>query len=64
LISHEVIASLIANTTTKNGLKIKAEIDSGKYPTGLKVNDEEYAQINLKKAAFHGDWNYTIYPTK
>jgi hypothetical protein len=62
LISHEIIVSLIASTTTATGLKVKAELDRGFYPTGTKVSDEELAQVNLHPAAFHGEWNYRILP--
>src|ERR671938_1645344 len=64
LISHEVIVNLIANTTTQQGLTIKAALDTGRYPTGIKVTDHELGQVNLRKAKFHGEWNYTIRPTK
>ena len=33
LTSHEVIVNLIASTTTKAGLKIRAELDQNQYPT-------------------------------
>ena len=62
LISHEVIIQLIAATTTKTGLKIQAELDPGSYPTGIQISDEELAAVNLRRADFHGDWNYTILP--
>ena len=62
LVSHEVIVALIANTTTRAGLKIRAELDTSQYPTGTKVSDEELAAVNLKRHAFHGDWNYTLSP--
>jgi hypothetical protein len=64
LISHEVIVNLIANTTTQQGLTIKAALDTGRYPTGIKVTDQELDKVQLKKAKFHGEWNYTIMPTK
>ena len=64
LISHEVVVNLIANTTTQQGLTIKAALDTGRYPTGIKVTDQELDQVKLKKAKFHGEWNYTIMPTK
>ena len=62
LVSHEVIVNLIANTTTEKGLKIHAELDPHVYPTGIKVTDQELANVRLKKAAFHGEWNDTIIP--
>ena len=62
LVSHEVIVTLIANTTTRAGLKIRAELDTSQYPTGTKVSDQELASVNLKRHAFHGEWNYTLSP--
>ena len=63
LVSHEVIIQLIANTTTKAGLKIRAELDPGHYPTGTLVSDEQLAALNLKRSEFHGEWNYTLMPS-
>jgi hypothetical protein len=64
LVSHEVIVNLIANTTTQEGLTIRAELDRGKYPTGIKITDAELAQLNLKLDNFHGDWNYKVLPAR
>ncbi|HEY5311071.1 MAG TPA: ISAzo13 family transposase [Pirellulales bacterium] len=63
LVSHEVVVHLIANTVTRQGLKIRAELDKRSYAAGIKVTDEELAQVNLKPHSFHGNWNYTIQPT-
>ena len=62
LISHEVIVNLIAATTTRTGLKIEAELDANIYPTGIQVTDEELEKIQIERADFHGEWNYTIIP--
>jgi hypothetical protein len=43
-------------------LKIKAQLDSGVYPTGLKVSNQQLATVNLHPASFHGEWNYSIRP--
>ena len=64
LISHEVIIALIGATTSKEGLKIKAQIDSGIYQTGIEITPDEMARVNLVRQKFHGEWNYTISPTK
>jgi hypothetical protein len=64
LVSHDIIINLIAGTATKTGLKIRAELDRGSYPTGVAVADEELASVNLKRASFHGDWNYAIRPKR
>ena len=60
LISHEVIVDLIGTTRTKTGLRVKAELDTAKYPTKIKVSDDELEQVNLQVHDFHGEWNYTI----
>lgn len=62
LISHEVMLNLIANTKTKTGLSVNAELDSSQYPKGIKVHDAEFTAINIVRDDFHGDWNYSISP--
>jgi len=62
LVSHEIIIKLIGNTTTEAGLRVRTALDKRKYPTGKKVRDEQLKAVNIKAAAFHGDWNYTIRP--
>jgi len=62
LISRAVIVNLIGSTKTRSGLKIKAKLDLNEYPTGIKVPDEEFLKIKIKKNKFHGEWNYTISP--
>ena len=63
LTSLEVIVSLIANTTTQTGLRIKAKLDRKSYPLGEKISPEEFDGIRIHPAPFHGDWNYAISPT-
>lgn len=60
--SLSVIVNLIGNTTTRKGLRINAELDTNEYKKGIKVTDDELANVNIKKAKFHGEWNYTILP--
>jgi hypothetical protein len=62
LISFEVIVNLIAATTTAKGLKVHAELDDRPYPAGTQIEDEELAEVRLKRDKFHGEWNYEIYP--
>lgn len=62
LVSHEVMVNLIGSTTTDKGLKIRAELDDNQYETGKKISDEELANTNIKRATFHGEWNYQISP--
>ena len=60
LVSHDVVVELIGATTTRTGLKVRAERDQGLYPTRIKVTDEELAAVPLRKHNFRGEWNYTI----
>jgi hypothetical protein len=62
LISHEVIVQLIAATTHRGGLRVRSELDPGIYPTGTKIDDDFMAGLNIKREAFHGEWNYTLTP--
>jgi len=64
LLTHEVIVQLIASTTTKTGLTVQCRLDCNKYAKGIKISDEEMAKLNITRADFHGDWNYTIKPRR
>lgn len=62
LVSHKVIVELIAATTTDAGLTVRCQLDPNTYPAGVKVSETELLAVNLRRHAFHGDWNYTIEP--
>jgi hypothetical protein len=62
--SYRTIVQLIAATTTDAGLKVRAELDENKYPKGVKISDAQITAVNLSRHSFHGDWNYTISPTR
>lgn len=64
LVSREAVVNLIASTTTRAGLVVKAELDTQHYQTAIKVSDSELARVNLTPSRFHGDWNYTIKPRR
>ena len=63
LTTYRTVVELIAATTTKTGLKIAADLDTGYYPTGVTVTDTELAAIPIQRHEWHGDWNYSIKPT-
>ena len=52
----------IAATTTATGLTVRAGLDPGSYPEGVKVSDEQMAALPLTRHDWHGDWNYTLRP--
>ncbi len=62
--SYRTIVRLIAATTTAAGLKVRAELDQRKYPKAVRISDAQLAAVNIRPHAFHGDWNYTIFPDK
>jgi Rhodopirellula transposase DDE domain len=64
LVSYKVIVQLIAATTTSTGLTVRCELDHNHYPKGITVSDAEMALLNISRDDFHGDWNYTISPTR
>ena len=64
LVDRATIINLIGSTKTDEGLKIRCELDSNTYPKGVKVSEAQLEKVELKKHEFHGDWNYTIYPSK
>ena len=64
LVSHAVIVQLIGATTTETGLQVCCEIDPNLYPKGVQVSEQEMQAINLTRAEFHGEWNYTIAPNE
>jgi hypothetical protein len=57
-----VIINLIASTTTSTGLRVRCELDEGKYPKGRVISDKAMATLSLQHHDFHADWNYTIFP--
>src|SRR5512132_626451 len=63
LVSHEVIVELIGATRTRPGLRVRAELDPGNYPLGVKVSDWELAAVPLRRHDWHGEWNYAVLPT-
>jgi hypothetical protein len=66
LTSHEVIVQTIAATTTRTGLSVHAELDTGAYPAGVKIPDRDMKVLTttgvLARHDFHGEWNYTLRP--
>jgi hypothetical protein len=60
--SLQVIVELIAATRTQAGLSINAVLDSGTYPAGQKVTDEQLEADNLVRHTKREAWNYSVLP--
>jgi transposase len=64
LTDYETIVRLIAHTTTATGLRVTCRLDRRKYAVGQKVSDADMKRIQIVQDAFHGEWNYTIFPSQ
>ena len=60
LVNFETVVNLIGATKTRTGLHVKALLDTGMYPKGVKVDDDEMNNIRLRRHKLHPKWNYTI----
>lgn len=63
LVSHQTIIKLIGATRTNKGLTVQCELDDTVYDKGRKITDQQMAALNIKRDPFHGEWNYTLYPS-
>ena len=53
LTSHEVIIETIAATSTKTGLTVRAVLDTGTYPTGIKISDKDMKAFEAEAGHRH-----------
>lgn len=60
--SYQVVIETIAATTTRKGLSIGVELDTGRYDLGTTVTLVQFHTLPNTPHAFHGDWNYTMAP--
>jgi hypothetical protein len=60
LLSHDVAVNLIGSTTTGSGLRVKARLDTRRYPTGVQVATESMDALNLESHTFHS--RMELYP--
>ena len=62
LTDYETIVRLISATKTSKGLSVTCYLNHRKYKKGIEVPKEEMKRLNIKRADFCGEWNYTIWP--
>ena len=60
--TFETVVELIGHTRTAAGLRVKAKLDSGKYPIGVATTNAQLDSLALHRCDFHGDWNYELRP--
>ena len=51
---------MISSTTTDKGLTVKCVVDTNKYPTGVKTDDDIINKIDIEKIGPNESWNYVI----
>ena len=64
LVSYETIINLISRTTTRTGLRIAARLDTRDYEPGIKILDQQMAQLKVTTHRTHPQWNYTVEPRR
>jgi hypothetical protein len=60
--TFETVVDTISNTRTASGLKVKAQLDKRKYPTGVETTKAQMESLSLHAHEFHGEWNYELRP--
>ena len=63
LTSYRTIVELASATTTRTGLRVRAEWDDAVYEKGIKITDRQLKELPITPADWHGEWNYTVRPT-
>jgi hypothetical protein len=64
LVSRETVVALIRSTTTTNGLRVRARLDTRRYAVGKDVPTEDLRRVRIKSHPFHGEWNYAVRPNE
>lgn len=60
--SYEKALKFLRTTTTASGLKVRAVLNTGDYPKGVKIAREEMEELLVRKHRILPKWNYTITP--
>ncbi|NNC02842.1 hypothetical protein HJC10_08240 [Corallococcus exiguus] len=50
-----MVVNLIASTTTRQGLELRAALDERPYPLGLEVTRAQMEALHLARSSFHGE---------
>ena len=62
LVSFETVVNMISATKTRQGLRVKAVLDTREYRTGVKISDQQMKELNLQPHQQNPEWNYSIRP--
>lgn len=62
LINIETVVNLIGSTTTEKGLSVICRVDENHYETGMKITEEQKANLNIEFVGPNEKWNYIVRP--
>ena len=60
--SVQTMINYIRTTTTSTGLKVRASMTRREYPKGVRITDDQMAELNLCPHDVLPNWNYTLLP--
>jgi len=60
--SLSAMLGYIRGTMTETGLRVRAWLNTRKYPTKMKISDAQMKSLNLQRLPTCPDWSYTIRP--
>ena len=46
------------------GLTVHCVLDTDQYPTGITYTVKDVDTLPITRHEFHGEWNYTVEPTR
>jgi hypothetical protein len=67
IVSGNITHDMATTGDFEDSVFTRLDIQIGLIDVGCRENrfsDEELAQVNLRRAKFHGDWNYSVIPSK
>ena len=62
LINIETVVNLIGSTTTEKELSVICRVDENHYETGMKITEEQKANLNIEFVGPNEKWNYIVRP--
>jgi hypothetical protein len=60
--NYETVLKYIRTTTTKKGLRLRAQLIRKDYEKGIAISDKEMKKLSLRTHTPRSRWNYTISP--
>jgi hypothetical protein len=60
--SLSTMLAYIRGTMTETGLRVRAWLNTRKYPKRVKISDAQMNSLNLERLPICPNWSYTIRP--